>query len=227
MMRRFFSASVEYSVPGSKPHHVAGGFRNNYVDMKLKSLWDVLKWQTQRFNLRVGAPPRRREFDSSVVEQQGPWVTWVGHATALVRFSGMTLLTDPMFSACASPLPIGPKRFCEASPSIAQLPHIDLVLISHNHYDHLDVASVQQLSMQQRGSPLFVVPLGMAGWFRAQSINNVIELDWYSSAIRCVSPRALVAHAEIASGGIRIVWAHWRFSSLQFNIGAHARSTIA
>lgn len=78
---------------------------------------------------------------------EGVRVTWLGHSTALVQMSGATVLTDPMLSERASPSQLlGPKRFREAPCTVAQLPRLDAVVISHNHYDHLDFNTVHQLN---------------------------------------------------------------------------------
>ena len=76
-----------------------------------------------------------------------PAVTWIGHATMLVQAGGLTVLTDPIFSARASPVPFaGPSRAQAPGIALQDLPHIDVVLISHNHYDHLDRSSVKALA---------------------------------------------------------------------------------
>ena len=111
-----------------------------------------------------------------------PAITWVGHATMLAQFGGLNVVTDRVFSERVSPLSfIGPKRHVPPGLSLAQLPHIDLVLISHNHYDHLDAASVRSLAAQKGGSPLFVVPLGIKAWMAERGIDNVVELDLWQS----------------------------------------------
>jgi N-acyl-phosphatidylethanolamine-hydrolysing phospholipase D len=111
-----------------------------------------------------------------------PAVTFIGHASVLVQAGGLNMLTDPMFSERASPFSfIGPKRAQPPGLSLAQLPHIDLVLISHNHYDHLDEASVTALNAQRGGPPLFIVPLGLKAWLAGQGITQVVELDWWQS----------------------------------------------
>jgi N-acyl-phosphatidylethanolamine-hydrolysing phospholipase D len=111
-----------------------------------------------------------------------PSVTWIGHATTLVQASGLNVLTDPMFSERASPVQwMGPKRAQPPGLAMADLPAIDVVLISHNHYDHLDVASVKALDQRAGGATLFLVPLGLAPWFRELGIEKVIELDWWQS----------------------------------------------
>ena len=111
-----------------------------------------------------------------------PAVTWIGHASALVQAGGINVLTDPVFSERASPLSfIGPRRAQPPGLALAQLPHIDAVLVSHNHYDHLDEASVLALNRQAGGPPLFIVPLGLKAWLAGLGIDNAVELDWWHS----------------------------------------------
>lgn len=180
------------SPPPSKPsHHRPDGFQNNYQPFVPKSLAEVLRW---RWEATAGGRPRPPQAPIPVVapelafvqnnsgRTQQPAVTWIGHATVLAQIGGLNLLTDPIFSQRASPLGfIGPKRQQPPGLGLGQLPAIDLVLVSHNHYDHLDLASVTALSRQGGGSPLFVVPLGLAAWFRRAGIQRVIELDWWQS----------------------------------------------
>ena len=109
-----------------------------------------------------------------------PAVTWIGHATALVQASGLTVLTDPIFSPRASPVQfLGPARALEPGVALEDLPHIDVVVISHNHYDHLDRTSVQALAKQAGGPPLFLVPLGIKSWLARLGITAAVELDWW------------------------------------------------
>jgi len=175
----------------AKPaHHRDGGrFQNNYSDFEPKSLADLLRWRWDATRAGLPRPPQqpipvaRPELSflhANVGTAQQPAVTWIGHATVLAQLGGLNVLTDPIFSQRASPLGfIGPQRLQPPGLSLTQLPTIDLVLISHNHYDHLDEASVRALSSQGGGSPLFVVPLGLADWFRQRGITRVIELDWW------------------------------------------------
>src|ERR1700760_2715815 len=161
----------------SPPHHTARGFRNNYVDSVTKSLGEVLRWQWQR--LRSGLPPAPTvptptqdpdlAFIHANAQARGahaakmlPALTWIGHATALVQASGLNVLTDPIFSRRASPVQFaGPARAHPPGVALEDLPHIDGVVISHNPYDHLDRASIQALSRQKGGPPLFLTPLGL------------------------------------------------------------------
>jgi N-acyl-phosphatidylethanolamine-hydrolysing phospholipase D len=110
-------------------------------------------------------------------------VTWIGHATTLVQAGGLNVLTDPIFSERASPVQIiGPKRAQKPALSVDELPGIDVVLISHNHYDHLDrssIAALHHASLSKGSNTLFLVPLGHRTWFAEMGIDQVIELDWW------------------------------------------------
>lgn len=174
-------------------HHRDGTFQNTNGDFTPRSLAEVIRW---RWNaMREGLPPRPAEpiptqaadlgfIRANTGAGQVPAVTWIGHATVLAQLGGLNLLTDPIFSERASPLSFaGPKR--EQPPGLAlhELPAIDVVLVSHNHYDHLDLASCRSLATQTGGSPLFVVPLGLQAWFQARGIDRVVELDWWQSHV--------------------------------------------
>ena len=173
-----------------KPHHRRDGFQNNHAEFQPKSLADVLRWRWSASRSGLPAAPRtpipavapdlqflHRNAAAGALMQ--PAVTWIGHSTVLAQFGGLTVLTDPMFSARASPVSVaGPKRNQPPGVALHELPHVDLVLASHNHYDHLDRASVDALNRQRGGAPLFVVPLGIKAWMAERGITNVVELDW-------------------------------------------------
>jgi N-acyl-phosphatidylethanolamine-hydrolysing phospholipase D len=171
-------------------HHTVRGFRNNYIDSVTKSLGEVLRWQLQRWRSGLPPPPRVPTpvqaadlgFIGSNARPQDmvPAVTWIGHASALVQASGLNVLTDPIFSRRASPLRFaGPARVHPPGLRLEDLPHIDVVVISHNHYDHLDRDSIVALSRQPGGPPLFLTPLGLKSWLRKLRIENAVELDWW------------------------------------------------
>ena len=112
-----------------------------------------------------------------------PTVTWIGHATLLVQMEHITFLTDPTWSNRPSPVPVfGPKRFVPPGLAIDDLPPIDFVLISHNHYDHLDLPTLRLLAARN-ASTLFFVPMGNGDLLRGQGIVNVQELDWGQTAV--------------------------------------------
>ena len=107
-------------------------------------------------------------------------ITWVGHATLLIQLDGVNVLTDPQWSERASPVSFaGPKRVTPPGLRFEDLPPIHVVLISHDHFDHLDEATVARLAAAHR--PRFYVPLGLKAWFAERGITDVVELDWWES----------------------------------------------
>jgi len=133
------------------------------------------------FGSRSGAPTRvendgaflRENADHSV-----PTLTWVGHATVLVQMDHVTFLTDPTWSDTASPVSFaGPPRFVPPGIALEDLPAIDFVLISHNHYDHLDLPTLRTIAKLQPGARFFV-PLENGELLRDAGIRDVVELDW-------------------------------------------------
>jgi len=109
-------------------------------------------------------------------------VTWLGHACFLVEFpGGLRVLFDPVFTPRCSPFSwLGPKRFTEAPCEIDDIPHIDAVVISHNHYDHLSHPTVRRIK-DLHPNVQFFVPLKNKPWFDKWGINNVTEMDWWET----------------------------------------------
>ena len=108
---------------------------------------------------------------------------WVGHSTVLVTIDGINVLTDPVFSDRASPVSFaGPKRVVPPAVTIDDLPQIDAVVISHSHYDHLDLPSLTTLHALQ-DQVTFLVPLGLKELLQGAGISNVIELDWWEEVM--------------------------------------------
>ncbi|MDD0839439.1 MBL fold metallo-hydrolase [Curvibacter sp. HBC61] len=175
------------------PHHTAQGFRNPSGVQVQKPFSALLRWQWDKWReglplaARQATPQQAPDLDfihrnAQAGAQMQPALTWIGHASTLVQASGLNVLTDPMFSQRAFMVQwVGPQRQQAPGLALGQLPRIDVVLISHNHYDHLDRDSVQALAAQAGGSPLFLVPLGLKAWMQAQGIARVEELDWWQT----------------------------------------------
>lgn len=107
-------------------------------------------------------------------------VTWIGHMTVLLKVDGLTILADPWWSSYASPVPgFGPKRYVPPALAIDELPPIDVVIVSHSHYDHLDLTAVGRLPHRERITA--VVPTGLGGYFRDRGYGTVVELGWEES----------------------------------------------
>lgn len=101
--------------------------------------------------------------------------TWIGHSTVLTQFEGLTILTDPVFSQRCSPSQFfGPKRYRNAPCTIKELPQIDAVCISHNHYDHLDYNSIIELNRYFGHSLTWFVAKGLKEWFQQRGCKNII-----------------------------------------------------
>ncbi len=145
-----------------------------------KGLLDLLKWKIQG-----SATPWPKRVENTQkpdlpakVDTNEVFATFINHSTVLLQLEKLNILTDPIFSAVAGPLSLlGPRRVRDPGVAFENLPKIDVVLLSHNHYDHLDTASI--LDLWKRDHPLFLVPLGNGNLIRSLGIHKVVELDWW------------------------------------------------
>jgi N-acyl-phosphatidylethanolamine-hydrolysing phospholipase D len=140
-------------------------------------------------------------------------VTWIGHSTLLVQLDGVNFLTDPTWASRSGPFGgfVGVGRYTPPAIAFDDLPRIDFVLISHDHYDHLDEATVKHLA--QEFNPRFVVPLGIKQWLADRGITNVVELNWGES-VRIGGLTVVCTPAQHGSGRTlldqgRRLWASW------------------
>jgi L-ascorbate metabolism protein UlaG (beta-lactamase superfamily) len=168
------------------PHHTRDGFRNNYPHDAKQSFW-LWKWEQLRDGVPKEPPggwmiPFVAADVDALRSPAGPQLTWIGHASFLIQLARLNVLVDPQFSERASPVPFaGPRRIVPLPLDIGELPRIDVVLISHNHYDHLDTETVKRLAALPSGAPLFLVPLKLKAWFEENGIARVEEYDWWES----------------------------------------------
>jgi L-ascorbate metabolism protein UlaG (beta-lactamase superfamily) len=173
--------------PDAPAHHRTRGFVNENPAFERPAFWALQAFRARRlWASLVGGPPvppfPRVANDGRALRGNPPprTLTWIGHATLLVQLDGVNVLTDPHFSDRASPVSFaGPRRLNPPGVAFEDLPPIHVVVISHDHYDHLDRRSVQRLAATHR--PRFLVPLRLKPWFAAAGIANVDELDWWQS----------------------------------------------
>ena len=156
-------------------------FFNPGVPRSSRGLLAVLRWQLRRERAKWPSnlsdpvfPPPQAEIAPNTVA-----VTFINHASFLLRIAGMTILTDPIFSDRCSPVSwAGPRRARPPGLAFEQLPRPDIVLLSHNHYDHMDLPSLRRI--QQRDAPAFITTLGNAAALRRLGI-AATELDWWQA----------------------------------------------
>jgi N-acyl-phosphatidylethanolamine-hydrolysing phospholipase D len=197
-----------------------GTFRN--LD---PNFWSASNWTRARFYLLTLPAMLNREHafaplptavpdvDALRRNHHAPTVTWVGHSTLLVQLDGVNFLTDPAWSERVGPLSgtVGVRRFTPPGIAFEDLPPIDFVLISHDHYDHLDEPTVRRLA--RTFDPLFVVPLGIKAWLADRGITNAVELDWGESVtvkgltVVCTPAQHGSGRTVIDQG--RRLWSSW------------------
>ena len=181
----------------AKAHHTPDGFVNtDRSAVQAGSFpWYEILWRNLRGDFRPTRPPEggyeafAKEWSVKpdrallAARHDAPVVTWLGHATVLLQVGGINVLIDPQFSMRAGPTSwLGARRHVPPPLPVEDLPPIDLVLITHNHYDHLDRPSVERLveaGKRLGKAPRFIVPLGLKRWFDDLGVGNVGELDWW------------------------------------------------
>lgn len=104
------------------------------------------------------------------------YIAWIGHATFLIKLGDTTIITDPLFSKNAGPLIFGPKRYIEPAIPLNKIPKINLFLLTHNHYDHLDYKTIKKFPHKEAK---VIVPLKLSKYFTNNKFNDVEEIDWY------------------------------------------------
>ncbi len=197
--------------------HFDGSHFHNPAGEDAKGLGAVIRWKLSSLDrpdwsevqAPYGAAPPRRSDELRV--------TFVNHATVLLQFDGINVLTDPIWSARSSPFTwIGPKRVRPPGIRFEDLPPIDLVVVSHDHYDHCDLPTLKRLAEAFR--PQFLVPLNLAPLLRDEGIHAVHELDWWKSLDYAQGRRAWVVPAQhFAARGVfdrdQRLWAGYVFET--------------
>jgi L-ascorbate metabolism protein UlaG (beta-lactamase superfamily) len=155
------------------------------MDMSRRDMLPLLREMMRRGMLRKPTKvisPEKIDVPA-ILASKKPQVSWLGHSTSLIRINNKTIMTDPILSKRASPFPFsGPKRIISKLPiSAKNLPPIDAVLISHDHYDHLDFSTIKKI---RHKTTKFFVPLGVAAHLRRWGVRQeqIVELDWWEEA---------------------------------------------
>ncbi|KAI9364161.1 beta-lactamase superfamily domain-containing protein [Pilaira anomala] len=204
MFRRFATTALFTTVLMSKTvhaqgtkkeHHDGTGFKNPWPSFTSYGFFDAFKMflGSDKSVLKAARPidkPEKVDINWNLLKQKDNQLhaTWLGHACIFLQMKRFNILLDPVFSDRCSPVQFtGPKRYTDPPCKLEELPSIDAVIISHNHYDHLDVATIKKLSTLHPDCK-FYVPLGNKSWFNlsepfdSQGNDRVIELDWWESA---------------------------------------------
>ena len=153
-------------------------FKNTDEEASGKSFRDFLKWSFTNKKpelVAIDSSDEWKELDSGSTD----YMVWIGHATYLINKDNLTILTDPVFSKRASPVRFaGPKRLIPPAIPIDKLPKIDVITVSHNHYDHLDLRSLKKI-YKANPNAIFLVPKGDKRRLERRGIENVIEFLWW------------------------------------------------
>jgi N-acyl-phosphatidylethanolamine-hydrolysing phospholipase D len=185
------SAAAQEAAPfGPAPRDAEGRFLNLAGEIPRAPAGVILPFQFRRIATSIAGnrsgAPERVENDGAFLRENArhsvPTATWIGHATLLIQMGGVSFLTDPIWSPTASPVSwLGPRRWVPPGLDLDALPPIDFVLVSHSHYDHLDLPTLVRLARRDRDTR-FLVPLGNAVLLREAGIDRVEELDWGQGA---------------------------------------------
>lgn len=200
-------------------HHPDGGFRNPPGSpVQSATLGDFLRFLL--LDMRRAKPPplppglaAPTPPDLAALAENE--LAWLGHACFAFRMAGKLVLTDPYLSRTAGPFGLGPKRFLDAAVRAEALPKLDLIAISHNHYDHLDTRALGAYRFASE-TPV-VCPLGLAPLLKRQGFSEVIELDWWQDWRLGELTVTCLPAVHFSGRGVgdrnRTLWASFAFAS--------------
>ena len=165
-------------------HHLPDGtFRNPEGSPKRD---ENIKWSFKTFNkekkkLKIEFPSNHVVEREKVLEnlekyKNDNYVAWIGHATFLIKLGNTTIITDPVFSKNMGPLIFGPKRYVDPAINLNEIPEVNLFLLTHNHYDHLDYRTIKKFPYKKAN---VITPLKLGKYFTRNKFNKVKEMDWY------------------------------------------------
>ena len=165
-------------------HHLTGGtFRNPQGsperDPNIK--WSMSKWNKEKKKIKINIPSDHVVDKEEVLKnlekyKNDDYVAWIGHATFLIKLGNTTIITDPLFSKNVGPLIFGPKRYVDPAINLKELPEVNLFLLTHNHYDHLDYKTIKNFPYKKAK---VLTPLKLGKYFTRNGFSEVQEMDWY------------------------------------------------
>ena len=145
-----------------------------------------IKWSYKTFNkekkkLKIEFPSdhiveREKVLENLEKYKNDNYVAWIGHATFLIKLGNTTIITDPVFSKNMGPLIFGPKRYVDPAINLNEIPEVNLFLLTHNHYDHLDYRTIKKFPYKKAN---VITPLKLGKYFTRNKFNKVKEMDWY------------------------------------------------
>ncbi len=165
-------------------HHLPDGtFRNPEGSPERD---ENIKWSYKTFNiekkkLKIEFPSdhiveREKVLENLEKYKNDNYVAWIGHATFLIKLGNTTIITDPIFSKNMGPLIFGPKRYVDPAINLSEIPEVNLFLLTHNHYDHLDYRTIKKFPYKKAN---VITPLKLGKYFTRNKFNKVKEMDWY------------------------------------------------
>ena len=170
---------------GNRPshHQTNGTFKNpkGSPEGSKKVKWSWIKFNKEKKKLDMTVPKNHILNKNEVLKnlelyKNEDYIGWIGHATFLIKLGNTTIITDPVFSKNAGPLIFGPRRYVDPALNLKEIPKINLLLLTHNHYDHQDMYTIRNFPNKDAN---VVVPLKLSKYFTQNKFKNVDELDWY------------------------------------------------
>jgi N-acyl-phosphatidylethanolamine-hydrolysing phospholipase D len=206
---------------GLSHHRPGGGYRNPWPNSEPAGFTDFLRWRFGERRERPLEPSPRRDSlprgESAIVSPRAAHgdrsVTWIGHSTVLLQLGALNVLTDPMWSERASPFRrIGPRRLMAPGIDFDSLPPIDVVLLSHNHYDHMDAATIRRIAHRFPDAE-WLCPMGLASLLRTFRARRVVERDWWQTVDAPAFSATCAPAQHFSARGLRdrnkTLWCSW------------------
>jgi L-ascorbate metabolism protein UlaG (beta-lactamase superfamily) len=199
----FFGIGFLLSGPkyaGDASDHFNGKRFINPGNAEAKGLKDVFKWLFTRKRTKWGAFSNETYGEKPIARiESRNRITFINHSTFLIQLKGLNILTDPIWSERASPFGwSGPKRMRPPGVKLDDLPHIDAILLSHNHYDHLDISTLKKFSKQY--NPKIYTSLGVGKFLKNHGIIAITEMDWWQEQMLNNETEIVAVPAQHFSG---------------------------